>query len=349
MAHPPFKALIAFAVGALSFLALLFWPRSQVFVLSGATMGTQWQVQLVSEGRSPPEGLATQIGDLLLELDRGIFSTWVADSELNRLNRAPDRQPVAVSADLLQVLQAAIRIHGESDGAFDPSVGPLVDLWGFGPVEVTVSPDAAAIAGARARLGTAELQVDAAAGTVSKPAQVQLDLSGIAKGHAVDRIAALLLARGITDFLVEIGGELRLQGLRGSNEPWTIAIERPEPDLRAVQALFDSRGEALALAGSGDYRNYRLVDGVRQSHEIDPLRGVPVQHGLAAVTVLGDTAMEADAWATALMVLGPSDGRRIADRLGLSAYFIIRSGETWQVETSGRFADYLVDGGNSSP
>jgi len=343
------KALIASAVSAFLLLLLAFLPRAEVLSLAGASMGTQWQVQLVDDGEGELEGLAGEIEVLLQMLDRQVFSTWAPDSELNRLNRDSSGQPVPVSSELLQVLQAALAFHAASDGAFDPSVGPLVDIWGFGPVEVTVSPDAEAIAEARTRLGAAEVRVDAEAGTVSKPARVQLDLSGIAKGYAVDRVVELLQARGFISFLVEIGGELRLQGLRPDDEPWTIAIEQPDADVREVQALIDTRGEPLALAGSGDYRNYRLVDGVRQSHEIDPLRGVPVQHGLAAVTVLAQSTMEADAWATALMVLGPSDGVRVADRLGLSAYFIIRAGEAWQVQTTGRFADYLVDGGNSSP
>lgn len=315
-------------------------------MLAGSTMGTQWQVQLVSDGDGQLEGLATAIEALLQQLDHGIFSTWQPDSELNRLNRDSSGQPLAVSPELLQVLQAAQQIHAQSDGAFDASVGPLVDLWGFGPVAVTASPGPEAIAAARARLGMAELAIDAAAGTVTRPARLQLDLSGIAKGYAVDRVAALLQQRGFSSFLVEIGGELRLQGRQPDDSAWTIAIERPNPDAREVQALLDSKGEALALAGSGDYRNYRIIDGVRQSHEIDPLRGIPVQHALAAVTVLADTAMQADAWATALMVLGPADGRRVADRLGLSAYFIIRAGDGWQVHASGRFADYLVEEGS---
>lgn len=347
MPRPSLKALIASAVGALLLLVLVFLPRTEVLSLAGATMGTQWQVQLVADGEGELEGLATDIEALLRELDLDVFSTWAAESELSRLNRATSEQPLPASPAMLQVLQSALRIHAESDGAFDPSVGALVNLWGFGPVQITQSPGPEAIAEARSRLGASELQLDLAAGTVSKPADLQLDLSGIAKGYAVDRIAELLQSRGFGSFIVEIGGELRVQGLRPDDSAWTIAIEQPEPELRAVQALFDTKGEPLALAGSGDYRNYRIVDGVRQSHEIDPLRGIPVQHGLAAVTVLAATAMEADAWATALMVLGPSDGMRVADRLGLSAYFIIRDGETWQVETTGRFAGFLASADSS--
>lgn len=326
---------------------MVFLPRVEVLSLAGSTMGTQWQVQLVDDGKGELDGLATAVEALLQELDLEVFSTWNEESELSRLNRDTSEQALPASPALLQVLQTALRIHKDSDGAFDPSIGALVNLWGFGPEKITMSPTPDAIADARSRLGASELQLDLVAGTVSKPARLQLDLSGIAKGYAVDRVAELLQSRGFSAYIVEIGGELRVQGRRPDDSNWTIAIEQPDTGQRAVQALFDTRGEAVALAGSGDYRNYRIIDDVRQSHEIDPLRGIPVQHALAAVTVLAANAMEADAWATALMVLGPSDGMRVADRLGLSAYFIIRAGDAWQVETTGRFAEYLVDGINA--
>lgn len=345
------KALTVVAVGAFLFLLLLalFWPRRELLVLSGSTMGTQWQVQVVDDGEGQLNGLADAIATLLQELDRQVFSTWTPDSELSRLNQAAPDTPVGVSSDLLTVLQEAQRIHAASDGAFDPSIGPLVDLWGFGPVTITASPDPAAIEAARARLATPQLHIDVATGTVRRPDGMQLDLSGIAKGYAVDRVAALLDAAGFSSYLVEIGGELRLRGLRADDTPWTIAIEQPDPTQRVPHALIDSRGEALALAGSGDYRNYRIVNGVRQSHEIDPLLGIPVQHALAAVTVLADTAMEADAWATALMVLGPADGMRVADRLGLSAYFIIREDNGWTSRYSGRFEAFLTQAAEPHP
>lgn len=347
------KALIVPAVGAFLFsvlLVVLFGERQpQLLVLAGETMGTRWQVQLVDDGKVQLEGLELAIGSLLDELDRGIFSTWNDASELSRLNARSDEEAVQVSPELFEVLQAASLMHRQSDGAFDASIGPLVDLWGFGPATVTASPGPEAIAAAQARLGMPELQLDATNRTVRKPARVRFDLSGIAKGYAVDRLAALLQSQGAGAFLVEIGGELWMQGLRADAQPWMIAIEQPDPLRQVAREAFNSRGEALALAGSGDYRNYRLVDGVRQSHEIDPLRGIPVQHALAAVTVLADTAMEADAWATALMVLGPADGRRIADRLGLSAYFIIRDGDGWTSLYTGRFDTHLSSDQSNVP
>lgn len=352
MSYLPRKALIATAVGAFLLLAawLLAQRQAETLLLSGNTMGTRWQVQVVDDGSLQREGLDAAIQDLLAELDRGVFSTWTADSELSRLNAALGAAPVPVSADLFAVLQAARDLYVRSGGAFDASIGALTELWGFGPVPAGATPpDAAAIAGARARLGMEALQLDAASASVRKPARVQLDLSGIAKGYAVDRVASLLQAHGARHFLVEIGGELSLQGQRADGSAWTIAIERPDAPRRHAIAVLDSGGEALALAGSGDYHNFRMVDGVRLSHEIDPLQGQPVRHDLAAVTVLADSAMEADGWATALMVLGPEAGPETAVRLGLSAYFIIRDGDGWRSRHTGDFATRLISDPQSTP
>lgn len=338
------KALIVSAVGA--FLLWVAWFAGQrqaaLLVLSGSTMGTTWQVQVVDDGSLRLQDLDAAIPALLGELDRGIFSTWAEDSELSRLNARDDGAPVQVSPALFEVVEAALEVYTKSGGAFDASIGPLIDLWGFGPQPAAGEPDAAAVAAARARLGMDALRLDAASSSVRKPPRVQLDLSGIAKGYAVDRVAALLQEQGATHFLVEIGGELRLQGRRPDGSAWRIAIEVPDPLQRTTHALLDSGGRAMALAGSGDYRNFRLVDGQRQSHEIDPATGAPVRHALAAVTVLADTAMTADAWATALMVLGPEQGIETAVRLGLSAYFIMRAGDGWQSRHTGAFASHLV-------
>ena len=338
------KALIAAAVGAFLFLALWLVLRDSapVRVLSGSTMGTTWQVQLVDDGSVALQDLDGDIAALLQLLDRGIFSTWTPDSELSRLNADDSGESLRVSPALFTVLQAARDIHARSGGAFDASIAPLVELWGFGPKRAVGEPDSKAIAAARSRLGMQELLLDTRARTVRKPARLQLDLSGIAKGYAVDRVAELLLEHGAQHFLVEVGGELRLQGQRADGRSWRVAIESPDPLQRSVHVVLDSHAEPLALAGSGDYRNFRLVDGVHQSHELDPVLGRPLQHDLAAVTVLADTAMAADAWATALMVLGPEAGVETAVRLELAAYFIIRDGDGWTSLHTGDFARYLV-------
>lgn len=344
------KALAVIAAGAFLFLALWFSLSRPpgLLQLSGSTMGTRWQVQLVADDAVRLPGLEAAIISLLQELDRGIFSTWTDSSELSRLNAVAGEGAVVVSPALFEVLQAAQRIHTLSSGAFDPGVAPLVDLWGFGPRPSGPAPDAQEIETARARLGISAVALNGRDSSVRLPARVQLDLSGIAKGYAVDRVASLLEAHGAQHYLVEIGGELRLAGSRPDGGPWRIAIETPE-SAPGVFAVLESDGGSLALAGSGDYRNFRIVDGMRASHEIDPRSGRPVTHDLAAVTVVAASAMEADAWATALMVLGPEVGHHYADRLGLSAYFIIRAGDGWTVRHSGDFASRLRSAAQEAP
>lgn len=319
------KALIVVLLGAFLFLAYRNPPTVPVLVLEGRTMGTSWSVQLTDvPGMQPNEGLADRIQTLLSHLDKGIFSTWSPDSELSRFNAAATGQAHAISAHLMAVLGAAQSVHTASLGAFDPTVGPLVELWGFGPTGSGANPGPAEIHAAQARLGMQHLVLDAATGSAMKRADIALDLSGIAKGYAVDQIAELLQSEGFPSFLVEIGGEIRLQGAGPDGAGWRVAIESPAGGTRTVFASIESKGRSLALAGSGDYRNFRLVDGQRLSHEIDPRSGRPVVHELAAVNTVADTAMLADAWATALMVLGPDEGARLADGLRIAAYFIIR-------------------------
>ncbi|HEY0963994.1 MAG TPA: FAD:protein FMN transferase [Pseudomonadales bacterium] len=288
-------------------------------------MGTTWQVNLVAPDDDAIRDTRVAIVDLLAQLDRAVFSTWTPDSELSKLNASAPGVAHSVSRSMLAVLALAQDIHARSRGAFDISIGPLVNLWGFGPRAVDGIPGEQAIADAQARTGLGALLVDRVAGTVTYEKTLTLDLSGIAKGYAVDAVADLLLAQGFTDFLVEIGGELRLQGHAADGSNWVVAIERPQGGMPEAFARIDSGGEAIALAGSGDYRNFREVDGKRYSHEIDPRTGMPVTHALASVTVISDTAAEADAWATALMVLGPEEGRDVADSEGLAAYFIMRA------------------------
>lgn len=334
-------ALAVLAAGAFfwQLLVAMAAPRQQV--LEGATMGTTWQVRLAAANEDAAREAGAAVAALLARLDRDVFSTWAPESELSRLNAGRPGTPHAVSADLLAVLQLAQDIHARSRGAFDVTVGPLVNLWGFGPRAAADIPDARAIAAARAQTGFDALHVDHTAGTVAFAKPLTLDLSGIAKGYAVDRVAELLLARGFTDFLVEIGGELRLQGRAADGEGWNVAIERPEPGKPAVYTRIDSMGDAIALAGSGDYRNYRERKGRRYSHEIDPRTGMPVAHSLASVTVISDTAASADAWATALMALGPAEGRAVADSEGLAAYFIMRAPDGFDHAYTAAFARYL--------
>jgi len=342
------KALIVLAVGALLFLLLQLREQDSLLVLQGSTMGTRWSVQLnTGKNRDELQSLAEEIELLLEELDREIFSTWNPDSELSRLNRSPRQQAIAASPDLLQVLAAAAALHQASLGAFDPTVAPLVNLWGFGPQGQDKVPEADEIALALSRLGMDKLLLDPDACSVTLAGDIELDLSGIAKGYAVDRLAELLLARGEQDFLVEIGGELRVSGSRQDGKDWRIGIEMPHTDSRSAMARIVQQGRSLALAGSGDYRNFRVDEGKRLSHEIDPRSGYPVNHVLAAVTVIAESAMLADAWATALMVLGPREGPELANSLELNAYFIMRGEQGFESRHSAGMAAYLDLQGSS--
>jgi thiamine biosynthesis lipoprotein len=336
------KALAVLAAGA--FFSLLFFrpePAPEIYTLSGTTMGTTWQVQVVAKEAQTAQEAGAAIKGLLAHLDRAVFSTWTEDSELIQLNRSPPDTARAVSAEMLSALILAQEIYQKSRNTFDISIGPLVNLWGFGPQAATSVPDAAAISAAKARLGLGKLRIDVPASTVTFTAPLVLDLSSIAEGYAADAVAALLQERGLAAFLVDIGGELRLQGTHPDGKHWTIAIERPQDGARTAYAAIDSHGEALAVSTSGDYRNVREVDGQRFSHILDPRSGRPVTHALASVTVIGQTAAAADAWSTALMVLGPEEGREVANSEGLAAYFIMRAPAGFEHAYTAAFARYL--------
>lgn len=346
------KALMAIVMGA--FLLLVAPDRSppippEIHTLSGATMGTSWQVQVVTGNgtQGPDARLGQTIVDTLSRLDKQIFSTYDSGSELSRLNTTAVGDPLFVSRELQEVLLLARTIHQQSFGTFDVSVGALVNLWGFGAVATQGVPDQAAIDAAKMRLGGNQYQVNIREGTAQRNADIALDLSAIAKGYAVDRIAELLQQQDFTNFLVEIGGEIRVQGTPEAERDWTIAIETPQQGEQLPFTEIRNFGQGFALAGSGDYRNYFEQDGRRYSHEIDPRTGYPIDHALAAVTVLADTAAEADAWATAMMVLGPVDGPYLAAERHLAVFFIIRGIDGWESRYTPEFEPYLKNLGSN--
>ena len=346
------KTLMALSMGV--FLLLVLLNRTMrpdelspppVHVLQGNTMGTTWQVQIASDAESAAlDTTGAEVIAMLERLDTGIFSTYASDSELSRLNATPVGTDTAVSRELLEVLLLARTINHQSFGTFDVTVGPLVDLWGFGPQPRNGVPSEEAIKNALTKLGADNYRVDARSGTVQRTADIAIDLSAIAKGYAVDKVADLLLGSGYHHFLVEIGGEVRVRGWRAPAQSWVIAIESPQPatELQAAFDRVDNLGDEFALAGSGDYRNFFEQDGKRYSHEISPLTGRPIDHALTAVTVMAKTAAEADAWATAMMVLGPVDGPLLAEQLGLRVYFIIRGNEGLESRYTPDFAQYLM-------
>lgn len=303
--------------------------------LAGATMGTSYSVKAV--GAALDAGLLKQQIDAALVAVNDAMSTWQAESELSRFNAQASTDWVSVSRGLCAVVEQAQRLSELSSGAFDVTVGPAVNLWGFGPAGAAVEPPAdAELEGAMARVGYPKLSVDCGAPALRKArADVYVDLSAIAKGYAVDRVADVLDAAGATGYLVEVGGEMRLKGTKPGGAPWAVAIETPQRAGRAVQSILELSD--VAVATSGDYRNYFEHDGEFYSHTIDPRTGGPVRHSLASVTVVAETATLADGMATAMLVLGPGDGLALAERENIAAYFLTRSDDGFSAQTSTRF------------
>jgi len=302
--------------------------RAPATELTGATMGTTFTVLVVaSVGDDARKVLDAEIRAALDDVDR-LASTWRDDSELSALNRHDSGDWLDVSTEFCAMLEAAFAVSRESAGAFDPTVGPLVNLWGFGPGKIISAPPGdAAIDAARAIVGYDGIETDCARPAVRKrDAAMYVDLSGWAKGHAVDRVAAAVKALGYHDFMVEVGGELSVAGRNAEGREWAIAVEAPAIDRRTAQSVL--RLTDTSVATSGDYRNFFEFEGRLYSHTIDPRTGRPVTHKLASVTVLDGSAARADGLATALLVLGPEAGPEMAATLGVPAYFLIREADS---------------------
>jgi thiamine biosynthesis lipoprotein len=305
-------------------------------------MGTSWHITV--PGGAAGEGALRAAIDAELEAINDSMSTWLDDSEISRFNRLPAGGGMAVSPRFAAVLEAALAIGAASGGAYDVTVAPLVDLWGFGAEGPRDGiPDPAALAATRARVGQEKLGWDPGRRWLDKRAAIAINFSSIAKGYAVDRVAAILEAAGFADYLVEIGGEMRVAGLSPRGDAWRVAVERPEAGTRAV-----ARGIELsdrAIATSGDYRNFFTVDGERYSHLIDPRSGAPVTHDVVSVTVVDESCMVADGWATALAVLGREAALEVAAEAGLAVYLLAREGEGFEEYSSPAFAPYLAADG----
>jgi thiamine biosynthesis lipoprotein len=315
--------------GALALL-VLFMPGCKSptpFEHYGLALGTSFAVKasFLPSGVDP-EKLKTELETKLEEVDREM-STYLPDSELSRFNRSASTDWQPVTPNLAKVVAKALEVSRLSDGAFDVTVGPLVNLWGFGPdARRNQAPETSAIEAAKARVGYQYLQA-----RLSPPAlrklrpELYVDLSAIAKGFAVDYLAEHLESLGVGDYLVEIGGEVRVKGRSPTGRKWRVAIEKPVPKLSQIEKILELSD--IAVATSGDYRNYFEAGGKRFSHTIDPRTGWPISHRLASVSVLCPTTMEADALATALMVLGEEQGFTLAEKEGIPALFIVKQAE----------------------
>ena len=294
--------------------------------LSGPTMGTRWSALFHAPAATDPEPIRAALAESVDVVDRQM-STWKPDSDLMRLNRAPVGIWVHAPAELMKVLAKGLEIGKLSDGAFDIGMGDIVTAWGFGPQEID-SKAIRAILGKQRNRAHEVLELDPGALQARKLAPLALDLSGIAKGYAVDRMIAVLGHFGITGALAGVDGEMRACGTQPDGRPWTVAVERPDYEARAALSIIELTDAAVAT--SGDYRHWVEAGGRRLSHTMDPARGGPLTDTPASVTVLAETCMEADAWATALMVKGGLEGAPFAQRLNLSALFVEREGEQFR-------------------
>ena len=303
-------------------------------LLSGPTMGTRYSVRVDDGGATAEEAAIGALIDATLERIDRKMSTYRADSEISELNRAPANQPIALSPETVGVLSAAIDLAADSGGAFDVTAGPLINAWGFGPSgRVDAPPSDRLLASALRHVGTDKIAVDVAAGTATKlDADAYVDLSGIAKGYAVDAVVAALATAGWRHTMVEVGGEVRASGRTAFGRSWRIAIEQPDlgagsdpPIAPLAVALVDG-----ALATSANYRNFYFLGDTPVGHTIDPRTGRPVAHDGASVSVMAADCMTADSLATALMVLGPDEGLDWATQRDVAAVFVVRTGAVFE-------------------
>lgn len=309
--------------------------------IQGRTMGTTYTVKWIGvEGSPSGTQMQTEVDAALIEVNRQM-STYDPDSELSKFNQAAAGQGVDVSTGVITVLNEAIRLAQLTDGVLDVTVGPLVNLWGFGPqARPETVPSDALIQATRAATGIEHLRIDGR--QLSKDIDgLYVDLSTIAKGYGVDVVAELLEAYGIANYLVEIGGEMRLSGKKPADQAWNIAIEKPVSMERAVQQIVSIGDNAIAT--SGDYRNYYERDGQRFSHLIDPRNGKPITHNLVSVTVVHPSSMTADGLATALNVMGFEQAKTFALQHQLPVLLIKRENGEFTTYNTPQFEPFLRD------
>jgi FAD:protein FMN transferase len=293
--------------------------------LNGATMGTRYSAVFYAPNRADTAVLAR---DLFAAIDRvdQQMSTWKPDSDLNRVSAASIDEWVSIPPELMAVLTASLKFEQITAGAFDIGVGDLVGAWGFGALNAAPDLDLIDTVASRMRVPPRRaLVLDEAGGRVRKSAPLSLDLSGIAKGFAVDEMARTMNAHGIKSWLVGIDGEMRGHGLKPDGSAWAVAHERPDRFAREAMGVIELTD--LAVATSGNYRHWREHEGWLISHTIDPKTNQPLDNQLASVSVVAPTCMAADAWATALMVMGPDAGLQTAKRRSMQVIFVLKNGE----------------------
>lgn len=338
MSRAILQPVIAVALAA-ALTGCLFQDKVESF--DGPTMGSTFSIKYVRTASVPEkETLVRETTAILTSLDQQL-STYRSDSDIARFNALPAGQCAAMPQAVRQLIDAGEQLSVESSGAFDLTLEPLLSLWGFGPQgRVEQVPTAAQVAQTLQRVGHQHLRVEGE--QLCKDADVQVDFNSIAAGYAVDQVALRLQELGVRSYLVEITGELKAEGTKPDGSSWRIAIEAPRDDERVAQQIIELDG--LAVSTSGDYRNYFERDGVRFSHTLDPHSGRPVEHKLAAVTVLDRSALRADGLSTALMVLGPERGFEFADQQRIAAFFVVRDGQGFVTKSTQAFEQAIGAG-----
>lgn len=331
------KAILLF-IGSILLLTGCSETREQIH-LTGPTMGTSYNIKYINNSDIAASEVLQQEVDRLLEQVNDQMSTYLKTSELSQFNQQRSTEPFPVSLETALVTAEAIRLNKLTQGALDVTVGPLVNLWGFGPeARPEVVPTDEELAERRAKVGIQYLQVEGNTLTKSLP-DLYVDLSTIAKGWGVDVVADYLESQGVSDYMVEIGGEIRMKGKNREKVAWRIAIEKPDVNERSVQQIIEP-GD-MAIATSGDYRNYFERDGIRYSHIINPETGKPISHKVVSVTALHPSCMTADGLATGLMVLGAETGISIANENDLAVFMVVKTADGFKEVYSDAFKRYL--------
>lgn len=316
--------------------------------IQGPTMGTTYHITICTppSDQIDAEQLKRDIDQLLVEINQQM-STYIKDSELSQFNQTGAEEWFTVSPEVVKVVSAGLKLSEDSDGAFDMTVGPLVNLWHFGPDPGKKTlPAKEKIEAARQKVGYQHIEVQPTPPALKKLIpEVYVDLSAIAKGYGVDAVGELLEKRAIENYLVEIGGEMRARGVNQQGQAWKVGIEKPVSESRVVQKIVPLSN--LSMATSGNYRNFFEVDGVSYSHTIDPRTGRPAAHTLASVTVVGKTCMNCDAIATCLMVLGPEAGYNWVKERNIAAYFIVKTDAGFTEQFSPAWQEQISEGHES--
>lgn len=316
-------------------------PAMQETLLYGQTMGSAWTLKIAGPMPASAEDLRAGVQARFDSVNLAL-STYRADSELSRFNRDDHGEWLDIDAELGEVMSYALGLAEDSGGAYDVTVGPLVNLWGFGPDPATHRvPEAAALESARARVGWRKVEVDATNRRARKAPGVRVDLSSLGKGRGVDRAAEYLDSRGVANYLIDLSGKLRARGVNAHGETWRVAVEPPEADVTSAPPIFQAdvielSGKSVATAG--DYRRFFELDGKHYSHIIDPRTGWPVTHHTVSASVIAADCMQADALATVLMAMSPQDAVAFANRRRLAALLIRREGAGYLATHTGTWA-----------